>query len=172
VLSRNWTADSCALVCSSSTPIRIQEQPLKLLLCLLDTPGEICSREELIRTIWPEGTFVDYERGLNAAVTRLRQVMGDSADAPRYVETIGRRGYRFIAPVERMSPPEMAPPVWEGIRPSGEPQTTPSSQEVASQRRLSRFGAHAAMLVIGLATGGAVGWWRATLPVTSIWNRR
>jgi DNA-binding winged helix-turn-helix (wHTH) protein len=61
--------------------IRLQDQPLKLLQCLLETPGEICPREELIRRIWPAGTFVDYERGLNVAITRLRQALGDSADS-------------------------------------------------------------------------------------------
>jgi DNA-binding winged helix-turn-helix (wHTH) protein len=60
--------------------LRLQDQPFKLLLCLLETPGEIWAREDLIRRIWPEGTFVDYERGLNVAITRLRQVLGDSAD--------------------------------------------------------------------------------------------
>ena len=67
--------------------VRLQDQPLKLLLCLLETPGEICTREVLIHRIWPEGIFVDYERGLNSAITRLRQVIGDSADTPRYVES-------------------------------------------------------------------------------------
>src|SRR6202171_2381165 len=69
--------------------VRLQDQPLKLLLCLLETPGEVCTREVLIHRLWPEGTFVDYDRGLNPAATRLRQVIGDSADAPRYVETVG-----------------------------------------------------------------------------------
>jgi len=90
--------------------VRLQDQPLKLLLCLLETPGVICSREDLIRRIWPEGTFVDYDRGLNAAVTRLRQVLGDSADTPRYVETVGRKGYRFIAPVDPGSAPQSTQP--------------------------------------------------------------
>src|SRR5215471_14593733 len=91
------------------TRIRLQDQPLKLLLCLLETPGEICTREDLIRRIWPEGTFVDYERGLNVAVTRLRQALGDSADAPRYIETLGRKGYRFLAPVEQIPALEIVP---------------------------------------------------------------
>src|SRR6185369_12652644 len=81
--------------------VRLQDQPLKLLLSLLERPGEVYTREELIRRTWPEGTFVDYERGLNVAITRLRQVLGDSADSPRYIETVGRKGYRFIAPIER-----------------------------------------------------------------------
>src|SRR5262245_50229908 len=89
--------------------VRLQDQPLKLLLCLIETPGDMRTREDLIRKIWPEGTFVDYERGLNVAVTRLRQVLGDSADAPRYIETLGRKGYRFIAPVQRPSPEGVAP---------------------------------------------------------------
>ena len=90
--------------------VRLQDQPLKLLLCLIESPGEICTREDLIRAIWPDGTFVDYERGLNVAITRLRQVLGDSADSPRYIETLGRKGYRFIAPLERMPALEIIQP--------------------------------------------------------------
>src|SRR5215472_16806222 len=88
--------------------VRLQDQPLKILLSLIETPGEVRTREDLIGRIWPEGTFVDYERGLNVAITRLRQALGDSADTPRYVETLGRKGYRFIAPVERTPAPQSA----------------------------------------------------------------
>src|SRR4051794_40291106 len=80
-------------------PIRLQEQPLKLLLCLLEHPGSVIPREELVRRIWAEGTFVDYEHGLNAAMTRLRHALRDSAESPRYIERVARQGYRFIAPV-------------------------------------------------------------------------
>src|SRR6266481_519901 len=79
--------------------IRLQDQPLKLLVALIEARGELVSREALVRTVWPEGVFVDYERGLNAAITRLRQNLGDSAGQPRYIETVARKGYRFIAPV-------------------------------------------------------------------------
>jgi eukaryotic-like serine/threonine-protein kinase len=78
----------------------LNEQPLQVLLALLERPGELVSREELIQRLWPDGTFVDYERGLNKAVNKLRDVLRDSADSPRFVETIPRRGYRFIAPLE------------------------------------------------------------------------
>src|SRR5579864_4485809 len=151
--------------------IRLQDQPLKLLLCLLETPGEICTREDLIRRIWPEGTFVDYERGLNAAVTRLRQVLGDSADTPRYVETIGRKGYRFIAPVERIPEPESAQPAGEGQAREGIDARTPGQtvvlapQERANQPRLVQSWPYAAVLAIGIAAGGAFVWWRDTRPV-------
>lgn len=70
---------------------------------LLDHPGEILSREEISQAIWPQGTFVDYEHGLNSAVNRIREALGDSASNPRFVETLARRGYRFIAPVQRLS---------------------------------------------------------------------
>jgi DNA-binding winged helix-turn-helix (wHTH) protein len=92
--------------------LRLQEQPFQVLVALLQRPGEVVTREELVRLLWPEGTFVDFDRGLNAAVTRLRQALSDSAEAPRYVETVARRGYRFIAPVnseaEIAAPPVIA----------------------------------------------------------------
>jgi len=80
--------------------IVVNEQPFQVLLALLERPGELVTREELIHRLWPDGTFVDYERGLNKAVNKLRDILRDSADSPRFVETIPRRGYRFIAPVE------------------------------------------------------------------------
>src|SRR4051794_14663096 len=79
--------------------VRLQEQPFQVLAALLSSPGEVVTREELIHRLWPDGTVVDFDRGLNAAVTRLRQGLSDSAEAPRYVETVARRGYRFGGPV-------------------------------------------------------------------------
>jgi DNA-binding winged helix-turn-helix (wHTH) protein len=79
---------------------RLQEQPSIVLHTLLQQPGEVVTREELYRRVWSEGTYVDWEHGLNAAVKRLRAALGDTAAAPRFIETIPRRGYRFIAPVE------------------------------------------------------------------------
>jgi Tol biopolymer transport system component len=79
----------------------LQGQPLQILGVLIDQPGEVISREELQRRLWSGTTFVDFEQGLNAAVNKLRQALGDSADQPRYVETLPGRGYRFIAPVQR-----------------------------------------------------------------------
>jgi Tol biopolymer transport system component/DNA-binding winged helix-turn-helix (wHTH) protein len=82
----------------SGTRLNLQQQPQQLLSVLLERPGELITRDELRKRLWPEDTFVDFEHGLNAAVKRLRDVLGDSADSPRFVETIPRRGYRFIAP--------------------------------------------------------------------------
>src|SRR5215469_11322890 len=80
-------------------PLRLQEKPLQLLLLLLEHPGEIASREDLQRRLWPNGTYVDFDKGLNTAVKKLRYALGDSPDKPVFIETIPRRGYRFIAPV-------------------------------------------------------------------------
>src|SRR6266849_835272 len=80
--------------------IRLQEQPFLILQTLLETPGQIVTREELQKKIWPGDTFVDFDHGLHAAVNRLRQALGDAADSPRFVETVARRGYRFIGQVQ------------------------------------------------------------------------
>ena len=79
--------------------IKLPEQPFQVLVVLLEKPGEIVTREELRNRLWPGDTFVDFDHGLNNAVMRLREVLGDASENPRFVETIPRRGYRFIAPV-------------------------------------------------------------------------
>ena len=87
--------------------IRLQEQPWQVLCALLEKPGDVISREELRRRLWPEGTFVEFEQSLNKAVNKLRRALQDSAGRPMYVETLARRGYRFVAPVEVQSPAEV-----------------------------------------------------------------
>ena len=84
----------------AGTRINLQEQSFQTLAQLLEHPGDIVTREELRQRLWPADTFVDFERGLNAAIKRLRDTLGDSAESPRFVETLHRRGYRFIAPVD------------------------------------------------------------------------
>jgi cholera toxin transcriptional activator len=81
--------------------IRLQEQPFQILAYLLDRAGEVVTREELRQKLWPADTFVDFDHSLNTAVNKLREALGDSASSPRYVETLARRGYRFLAPVQR-----------------------------------------------------------------------
>lgn len=80
--------------------VPVQDQPLRLLALLIERPGELVTREELHRRLWPSDTFVDFEHGLNAAVKRLRTALGDTAESPQYVETLPRRGYRFVATVD------------------------------------------------------------------------
>jgi DNA-binding winged helix-turn-helix (wHTH) protein len=81
--------------------LRLQEQPFQVLAMLLERAGEVVTREELRQKLWPSDTFVDFDHSLNTAVNKVREVIGDSASNPRYVETLARRGYRFIAPVHR-----------------------------------------------------------------------
>ncbi len=80
--------------------IRLQGQPVEILVMLLERPGETVTREELQEKLWPADTFVDFEQGLNNAMKRLRAALDDDAESPHFIETLPRRGYRFIAPVE------------------------------------------------------------------------
>src|SRR5262245_57781678 len=89
--------------------ISLPDQPFQVLKTLLDRPGELVTREELRQRLWSAGTSVDFEHGLNAAVRRLRDALGDSAETPRFIETLPRRGYRFIAPVVQPPATEEAP---------------------------------------------------------------
>jgi TolB-like protein/tetratricopeptide (TPR) repeat protein len=82
--------------------VRLQEQPFEILRLMLERPGDVVTREELRQRLWPNGTFVDFEHSLNAAVKRLRAALGDDADNPRFVETLPRRGYRFIAKLDNV----------------------------------------------------------------------
>src|SRR5712692_10081185 len=80
--------------------IKLQDQPFQILAMLLERPGELVTREEIRQRLWPADTFVDFDHGLNNAVNRLREALTDSAETPRFIETLPRRGYRFIAPVK------------------------------------------------------------------------
>src|SRR6516164_4662792 len=95
--------------------LKLQGQPIAVLSLLLDRPGELVTREELRQHLWPQDTFVDFEHSLNTHIKKLRQVLDDNADTPRYIETLPRRGYRFIAVVDspivphQPKPPEPEP---------------------------------------------------------------
>src|SRR5713226_3205873 len=84
--------------------IRLQDQPLQVLAMLLEHPGDVVTRDEFRQKLWPNDTFVDFDHGLNNAINRLRETLCDSAENPRYIETLPRRGYRFVASVEPILP--------------------------------------------------------------------
>src|ERR1700726_1798019 len=95
--------------------VRLQEQPFQVLTMLLDHAGEVVTREELQKKLWSANTFVDFDHGLNKAINKIRDALGDSAESPRFVETVARRGYRFLAEVKAadaapMRSPELVPP--------------------------------------------------------------
>jgi cholera toxin transcriptional activator len=109
--------------------VKINAQPLQVLLLLLARPGELLTREEISRELWPEGTFVDYEHGVNSAVNRIREALSDTAASPRFIETLARRGYRFIAPVECIAGESSSPAAQRESSTSGE---STSGESVAS----------------------------------------
>jgi len=99
----------------SGVKLRLQGQPFQVLALLLERAGEVVTREELQQKLWPSDTFVDFDHSLNTAINKVREALGDSAASPRYVETLARRGYRFIAPVQPDASTESA----SGQKPSG-----------------------------------------------------
>jgi len=88
--------------------LRLQEQPFQVLAMLLELPGELVSRDELRQRLWPADTFVDFDHSLNTAINKLRDVLGDSASEPRYIETLARRGYRFVGAITPAEPVAVA----------------------------------------------------------------
>src|SRR5262249_39766098 len=92
------------------TRLKLVGQPFEILSVMLSKPGELVTREELHSRLWPADTFVDFNHGLNAAVNKLREALSDSAEQPRYIETLPRRGYRFIAKVEWFQPQLISKP--------------------------------------------------------------
>ena len=112
--------------------IKLQEQAFQILILMLDHAGELIAREQLREHLWPSGTYVDFEHSLNAAIAKLRQALNDSAENPRFIETISRRGYRFIAPLERLdpTPPATAKPIAVEQPPSGPIPALPAGRRV------------------------------------------
>ena len=92
----------------NGTPIPLQEQPFRVLALLLERPGHLVTREDIRKRVWPASVFTDFEHGLNKAVNKLRHALGDVAADPRYVETLPRRGYRFVAPLLEAKTPRPA----------------------------------------------------------------
>ena len=114
--------------------VKLPEQPFQILTVLLEKPGELVTREELRNRLWQSDTFVDFDHGVNNAVMRLREVLGDSSDSPRFIETVPRRGYRFIAHVDESpwSPPPLTPQ-----QPESQKQATPTREDAATAPALS-----------------------------------
>lgn len=116
--------------------VKLSPQPARVLAALLERPGEVVLREELRARLWGEETFVDFERGLNFCILQVRAALGDSSDNPRFVQTVPRKGYRFIAPVAMTSVLPAAPPSSPGdLRPAAPPPSPPPATSVLPPRR-------------------------------------
>ena len=145
--------DVCALSCAGAA-VRLQQQPFDVLMALLERPGRLVSRDELRQRIWPSDTFVDFDHSLNIAVNKLRAALSDSADKPRFIETLPRRGYRFIGTLE----PTAA--------------ATPDQPPLARERRLSRSTAVWATVLVAVAAGLSATWIarRTAVPTTPVFR--
>ncbi len=150
--------------------IRLQGQPMQILLALLERPGLIVSRDELRQRLWPGDTFVEFDHSLNTAIKRLRETLGDTATTPRFIETVPRRGYRFMAPVERFNgtpqpsngapqPPEPAPASVSALA-SASTAAGPSGPipGLPAPALRVRFGVAASMVVVLVAAGLLTVW--------------
>ena len=135
--------------------LSLPAQSFHVLALLVERPGDLVTREELRQRLWPAGTFVDFDHGLNAVVNRLRDTLGDSADRPRFIETVPRRGYRFVAAVEGLAATS-ARRVEPSPRPSVDRRMI--APFVPSRRYTLRLSRCCALLVIGV---GMWLFWRA-----------
>jgi TolB-like protein/DNA-binding winged helix-turn-helix (wHTH) protein/Tfp pilus assembly protein PilF len=154
--------------------LKLQDQPFQVLALLLEHSGDVVTREELRQKLWPADTFVDFDTGLNSAIKKLRDVLGDSAEEPRYIETLPRRGYRFIACIENGAQPappageesQLAPtlpaeePVSKETRP---PESAAARRAVAPQLRRIQIGLVAMAAFVLLVFGLNLGGWRDRL---------
>src|SRR6516225_9966381 len=142
-------------------PVRLPEQPFQILTMLLKHPGKVVTREEIRKRLWPNDTIVEFEHSISAAMNRLRQALGDSAESPRFVETVPRRGYRFIAPVEGIGL------AGAGLSPSRVQETPlgPAGREGETTEPAPRKRWPLAIgAVLGLLAVAALGWY--------VWQRR
>ena len=156
-------------------PVRLENQPFQILSALVDQSGEMVSREELCAILWPDGTYVDFDEGLNTAVKKLRYALGDSAERPIFIETVPRRGYRFIAPVTRngdASAPTHATSEGDtssdelihgdgngraaSFRANGRPVASPISEQRRGESRWKWATVVVAAVVVALGVGNAV----------------
>jgi TolB-like protein/DNA-binding winged helix-turn-helix (wHTH) protein/Flp pilus assembly protein TadD len=161
-----------AALTKDGSQVRLRGKPFDILLYLLERPGDLVTRDELRRHLWSADTFVDFDHGLNAAMNRLRDALGDTADNPRFIQTIPRRGYRFIAPVQRLlAPPAVAPvpataePMPGATAPPAGSQPAPGAAVArpAPSRRFAILAAAASLAVAtvaGLLLTGTINGWR------------
>jgi TolB-like protein/DNA-binding winged helix-turn-helix (wHTH) protein/Tfp pilus assembly protein PilF len=133
--------------------LKLQDQPFQMLSMLVERPGELVSREDVRRRLWPADTFVNFDQGLNRALNKLREVLGDSAESPRFIETLSRRGYRFIAPVTTTTATSSI-----GPHPNPAPGTADDPGHVARSARSGFFSRWQWNMVAGIVTIFVVGW--------------
>jgi|HubBroStandDraft_2_1064218.scaffolds.fasta_scaffold00046_8 TolB-like protein/DNA-binding winged helix-turn-helix (wHTH) protein/Tfp pilus assembly protein PilF len=143
----------------SGTRVRLQEQPFRVLTALLESPGEVVTREELRTRLWPADTFVDFDHRLASAISKLRDALNDSAENPTFVETVGRRGYRLMVPVEPITPSD------EERQPLAVPEPPPALPARRSRRSFVAWSSSALALLL-VVTFLALRHWRRPVATT------
>ena len=131
--------------------LKLTGQPFQILVILLEHPGDLVTREQLQRRLWQSDTFVDFDRGLNAAINRVREALGDSAENPRFVETLPRRGYRFIAPLIDFRPTSATLPAAESNLSPAQTVTSPDALPVSGARERRPVSRRLKVLLSGLS---------------------
>ena len=149
--------------------IKLQEQPFQVLAMLLQRPGDVVTREELQKAVWPADTFVDFDRGLNKAINKIREALGDKPDNPRFVETLPRRGYRFVYLLDTRAVGEPSPGPANAGPPSPRGRGTVTAEDRSNLGAVrepvlgTQWGLRAAALLVMGVVGLGVVWF--------IWNR-
>jgi len=133
--------------------VKLSDQAFRVLAVLLANPDQVVTREELRRQVWPEGTFVDFDHGMNLAIAKIRAVLGDDADNPRFIATIPRRGYKFVAPVSVIA--GISLPFAESASPPKESQTQASAPQSAAYPKIASR-RHSRRLLLFLITAFGV----------------
>ena len=148
----------------NGTGIKLQDLPYRLLVMLVERPGEIVTREEVRERLWPENTFVEFDNSLGVAIRKVRDALNDDAEAPRYVETVPRRGYRFLAPVRFLEPvrsPDLPPPTVLVTKETSASNPIGTIEAAPSQRKRNYW----LMAALGvLVVGGAIYAYRTRPP--------
>src|ERR1039458_10116640 len=144
----------------------LQELPFRVLLALLECPGELVTREDLQKKVWSADTFVNFEQGLNVAIKKLRDALGDSAETPKFIETLPRRGYRFIVPVEVLNGSSTLP-----VSQAAEPEILPPTSGIGVGIRRKRIWLAAAIAIVLLGAIGGTILWKAQHPALAFHNR-
>ena len=150
--------------------IRLQEQPFQVLGMLLEHPGEVVTREELQKKLWPAGTFVDFEHGLNKAINKIRDALGDSAESPRFLETVARHGYRFLGEVKVAEAASVrSPELVTQAHPAAEAQDLLTGKLTMPKRHLSSIARKISLTVVLLLMASLATWkvhpWNRASPV-------
>jgi DNA-binding winged helix-turn-helix (wHTH) protein len=152
--------------------VKLTGQPFQVLAMLLERPGEMVAREDLQKRLWPADTFVDFDHSLNTAINKIREALGDSAESPRFVETLPRRGYRFIAPVEAIGlvVPAVSPPAVQQAPLQEQAGGTGGATEPPPGKRWPL----AVGAVLGLLAAAALSWhgWQRRPPKPELTQRR